>query len=188
MADAFLITKDYCASTSSHCYSQNNGLYDPGLDASVESNLPTGPPPSLVFGGYDANRAYGDFIGMAYGIGPVDLLDITINVLAGFSPFEFKTTSGSLLPESSLKLGLPLSIGINPYAPYISLHEAACVAIAKNLPVMWEPTLGLYLWNTTSPYYDNIVNSASALSFAFKASILGNVTISVPFRHLNLTF
>jgi hypothetical protein len=146
----------------------------------------TGPAPSLYFGGYDKTRAYGDVLSKPGGVGPVDLLDIKIGVLAGLSPYEFNMTSSGLLHKGSIQQD-PVSVGIDPCAPYLSIPRLACDAIAEYLPVTLDRGLGLYIWDVASPQYTKIVNSATALSFVFSSSDFYNVTISVPFKHLNLT-
>ncbi|KAI1812843.1 hypothetical protein GGS20DRAFT_556334 [Poronia punctata] len=146
-------------------------------------SVTTGPPPSLIFGGYDAARAYGTVFGALGGAGPVNLSQISIDVIDGHSPFQFNVTSGPLLNDQ----GPPLLVGIDPCAPYITLPRAACEAMKTYLPIDYAPKLGVYLWDTESPYYNNIVRSASALSFTFASADGINVTISVPFQHLNLT-
>ncbi|KAH9908951.1 hypothetical protein F4778DRAFT_714707 [Xylariomycetidae sp. FL2044] len=146
----------------------------------------TGPPPSLYWGGYDRNRVLGNVYTLQGGFTTL-LLDISINVIDGHSPFPFQTKSG-LLSAGNSSMALPLSTGIDPCAPYIYLPRSSCDAITESLPVTYDESLGLYLWDQTSPDYPNIVNSASALSFTFTSSTTENVvTIHVPFKHLNLT-
>jgi hypothetical protein len=158
-------------------------------------------PGSLLFGGYDRNRLVGDVLSFPGDIHtPVNLLDISIRVIKGHSPFETlpsPTTTDS--PKQPVATGLlaqgnssitsaGLPVLLDPCSPYLTLPKSTCDAIAAHLPVTHDPALGLYLWDTSSPSYSRIVASASALSFTLMGqSNTETLTINVPFRHLNLT-
>ena len=162
-------------------------------------------PLSLYLGGYDMSRAIGavstQVTSSGAGGGPssafiADLLDIGLGVEQGASPFTPPTQNG-LLGSGNWSIGnAPLSVLVNPTAPYLNLPNSTCAAIASQLPVSYQPTLGLWFWNTDDPAYSRVVSSPSYLSFTFFASNLtggvtdkpsGNITIKIPFALLNLT-
>lgn len=150
-------------------------------------------PGSLVFGGYDRNRVLGTVLSLSGDISkPALLKDIGITVIRGASPFSTpqSTLARGLLAANNETLsaspGLPITL--DPCSPYITLPRSVCDNIASHLPVTYSSALGLYLWDTASPRYRLVVSSASALSFTFLGgSNTQNLTIHVPFRHLNLT-
>lgn len=72
---------------------------------------------------------------------------------------------------------------MNLVAPYLALPNSTCDAIAKELPVTYNPKYGLYFWNVEDPQYTRIVTSPTYLGFTFD----NNFTIKVPFKLLNLT-
>ncbi|KAH8659918.1 aspartic peptidase domain-containing protein [Xylariales sp. PMI_506] len=150
-------------------------------------------PGSLYFGGYDQNRVLGDVItkgGSEEDTGATAneflLKDISIDVVDGSSPFNFSGSATGLLAQNDAPLEEGLYLRVDGCSPYLTLPSSTCQAIAQHLPVTYSANLGLWLWNTNDPQYSTIVNSASALSFVFEDTA-GEVTISVPFRHLNLT-
>ena len=68
------------------------------------------------------------------------------------------------------------------------LPPSTCQAIAAHLPVTYSPAFNLYLWNTSSPAYPQIVSSPHYLSFTFASGVDQTTrTINVPFAQLNLT-
>ncbi|KAJ6442796.1 eukaryotic aspartyl protease [Purpureocillium lavendulum] len=141
---------------------------------------------SLLYGGYDRNRVVGDVLGIDGAFTDTILLkDIGIRVIKGTSPFGF-TLKESLLAAGNISLSSGLQVRLDACSPYLTLPKSTCDEIAANLPLLYNSSLGLYLWNTTNPQYQQIVRSASALSFTFSH---GNkeLTINVPFQHLNLT-
>ncbi|TVY39363.1 hypothetical protein LOCC1_G004300 [Lachnellula occidentalis] len=170
-------------------------LFDAGITPSNSYGLHVGSvamgiPPSLYFGGYEQSRVLGLVTAQDYGLNflPIDLLDISIGVAVGNSPFDFSSKAG-LLASGNASIGPALQVHVDYNPPYISLPRSTCDAIAAELPVHFEPSLGLYLWNTTNPNYTTIVTSPSFLGFTFRlnASISQNMTINVPFSLLNLT-
>ncbi|KAI1107876.1 aspartic peptidase domain-containing protein [Jackrogersella minutella] len=186
-----------CASLGGGEYPLPNGtsisiptqLYTRGKTASDSFGMhlgsrTTGPEPSLYFGGYDQKRVLGPILTTPNAT--LSLKDISINVVAGYSPFRFTSTKTGLLAAGSA-IGDTLEVGIDGCAPYISLPQSTCDAIAEWLPVKYNNLMGLYTWETDSPQYLNIVKSASVLSFTFLSSNDHEVTVSVPFMHLNLT-
>lgn len=146
---------------------------------------------SLYFGGYDKNRVVGDIITVDADIrgDGITLRDISIDVIGDNSPFEFDGDSEEgLLADSNTTIGSSLKVYVDGCSPYLTLPESTCKNIASHLPIYLDEPLGLYLWNTSSPKYDRIVSSASALSFSFIAdSNVDPIKIRVPFMHLNLT-
>jgi hypothetical protein len=147
-------------------------------------------PGSLVFGGYDMARVIGD-ISTAnsqdiHGDMFIYLLDISIGVAKGGSPFPFQEKTGLLRDlENNTKT---MKTRPNPTIPYLYLPENTCKTIAAYLPVKYLPSLDLYTWDTDSPKYDEIVSSPAFLAFHFQRSgAQGNLTIKVPFSLLNLT-
>jgi hypothetical protein len=148
-------------------------------------------PLSLWLGGYDKSRVLGSVSSQPCtnsGLN-IDLLDIGIGVDNGASPFPYPARQGILSDgNSSISNSVPMSVV--PAAPYIYLPKSTCDAIAKDLPVTFNPKYGLYFWNIQDPRYRQIVASPSYLSFTFTASggtNGGNITVKVPFQLLNLT-
>lgn len=149
-----------------------------------------GPPLSLWLGGYDRSRIVGPVsVQSLNNWDPqIDLLDIGIDVDHGASPFSFGSRA-EILAEGNSSIGRSIPLLMNPNAPYLALPNSTCTAIAKNLPVTYNPKYGLYFWNVNDPLYERIVTSPSYLSFTFRAAGLdtSNITIKVPFQLLNLT-
>ncbi|CAG7961503.1 unnamed protein product [Penicillium salamii] len=147
-------------------------------------------PGSLILGGYDKSRALGDISAQPHtgNSAPIQLLEISLGVAAGGSPWEFPRKSG-LLAQGNSSLTSGTSVLANVVDPYIYLPQSSCDAIAAELPVTHNPDLGLYLWNTDDTQYTKIVTSASYLAFTFIKDNTNdqNITIRVPFQLLNLT-
>ncbi|ORY55838.1 aspartic peptidase domain-containing protein, partial [Pseudomassariella vexata] len=162
----------------------------------IGSIMPTTIPGSLWFGGYDKSRAVNDMLSLPirdpYTSWTAALVDISITVIAGGSPFPWRSKSGLLASgKSSMEIDRRLDLEIDPCTPYLNLPKSTCDALAAELPVTYDEGLGLYLWNTWSIDYHRIVQSASALTFTFidpnNSNLRGVINISVPFMHLNLT-
>ncbi|KAL4727778.1 hypothetical protein ACLX1H_004467 [Fusarium chlamydosporum] len=145
-------------------------------------------PGSLWFGGYDQNRVVGEILSMNGG--PRDgitLRDISIDVVGSKSPFNFRSKTG-LLAEGNSSIGPSFKVLVDGCSPYLTLPESTCNNIAAHLPVKFSKDLGLYLWDTKSEKYKEIISSASTLSFEFiSTSNTDPVKIRIPFMHLNLT-
>lgn len=159
----------------------------------IGSAAPQQVPGSLWFGGYDRNRAVNDMLAIPIAdpylvFTDAPLVDISINVVKGGSPFPWNS-KGGLLASGNSSIGDRLPMAIDPCFPYINLPKSSCDAIAAEIPVTYNEGLGLYLWNTESPDYSRIVQSPSVLSFTFMDPNNNSrrVNISVPFMHLNLT-
>jgi len=71
--------------------------------------------------------------------------------------------------------------------PYLYLPQDTCDAIAAHLPVTYNADYNLYIWNSNSQAYKEIVSSPHFLSFTFSAGSGGSTIINVPFALLNLT-
>ncbi|KAI6091268.1 hypothetical protein F4821DRAFT_281205 [Hypoxylon rubiginosum] len=78
-------------------------------------------------------------------------------------------------------------VKINPAVPYIYLPYGTCETAADNLPVTWNSSLGLYLWNTEDPLFSRIVGSPAVLGFHLVDRNRMRFTIKMPFRLMNLT-
>lgn len=156
---------------------------------------------SLWFGGYDKNRVIGEVLAIPiphpYVIfDGLPLVDISINVVKGGSPFRpngdqgngWRSKSG-YLDSGNATIGSQLKVRLDGCHPYLNLPKSTCDALAADLPVTYQPNLGLYTWNTDSPAWYRIVSSASALTFTFldPDNNAHCVNVSVPFMHLNLT-
>ena len=143
---------------------------------------------SLWLGGYDASRIIGPVSSQSTNNFQfaIDLLDIGIGVDHGGSPLLFLPQQGLLSQRNSSLPNAGLPVTLNPSAPYLSLPNSTCAAIANNLPVTYDAGMALYFWDTADHRYAKIVTSPTYLSFVFRGSS-GNLTIKVPFQLLNLT-
>ena len=151
--------------------------------------------PSLIYGGYDQNRVIEPVITLSNQPpnGPerppfmATLLDISIAVAEGGSPFPYSSKRGLLQTTEKSSAG-GTEVSIDSSSPYLSLPPPTCDAITADLPVHLDPGTGLYLWDTNDPNYAALVNSASYLSFTFQNNgNPANVSINVPWKLLNLT-
>ena len=141
---------------------------------------------SLTWGGYDQSRVLGEvgsynLVGGDQSDMVLSLLDVQIGVENGSSPFNASSFAG-LLNSSNEQ-----PTNIMPNVPYMYMDPKTCAAIAQHLPVVLSSYTNLYIWNTTDPQYERIINSPSYLAFVFATSGVGNLTIKVPFQLLNLT-
>lgn len=155
-------------------------------------------PGSLVLGGYDVTRVLGDVSSQAYNGTrfPIQLLDIGIGVATGDSPWNSSriTSLLTLANSSSQQQNTSTEVLVTGADPYLYLPKSTCTAIATHLPVTYNTSLGLYLWNTKDTQYLKIVKSPSYLSFTFVANASSTtdtnsnnaITIKVPFALLNL--
>ncbi|KAK3328617.1 aspartic peptidase domain-containing protein [Cercophora scortea] len=145
---------------------------------------------SLFYGGYDRNRIVGGVLTLDGDFeGPILLQDIGIKVVKGSSPFDFPVSKTGLLASGNSSISaVGITVALDACSPYMTLPKSACDSIAAALPVTYNESLGLYLWNTDDARYSQIVSSASVLTFTFMGeSNTETLTINVPFRHLNLT-
>jgi hypothetical protein len=146
-------------------------------------------PGSLLFGGYDQNRIIGDILSETDDYTKaISLKDISIRVVDGSSPWTFQSKPGLLAANNASISSGGIKVSVDGCSPYLTLPKSTCDAITDHLPVDYDQSLGLYIWKTDDPKYSQIVSSASSLDFTFLGgSNTQTVTISVPFRHLNLT-
>ncbi|OJJ33978.1 hypothetical protein ASPWEDRAFT_52328 [Aspergillus wentii DTO 134E9] len=168
--------------------------YSYGLHiGSASQNIPG----SLYLGGYDQNRVLGDISTQSFisfssaepgGQLMIDMTDIGLGVATGGSPWNFTMKDG-LLTQSNSSILAPFSVEVNPVKPYLYLPQSTCDAITSHLPVTFNQSLGLYLWDTDSSHYQAITSSPAYLWFMFLKDTQNNqnITIKVPFALLNLT-
>ncbi|KAJ5452899.1 hypothetical protein N7445_001082 [Penicillium cf. griseofulvum] len=173
----------------------NSYLYDKGKIPSYSYGMHIGSASfgisgSLKLGGYDQGRVFGDVSAQPVDSGkfPIELIDIGIGVAKGGSPWKSSNMTG-LLAQSNSSLASGFTVAVDPANPYIYLPQSSCDAIAANLPVTYNPGLGLYFWDTADAQYTKIVTSPSYLGFTFTKNGVNteDITIKVPFALLNLT-
>ncbi|KAG9952079.1 hypothetical protein KCU85_g2360, partial [Aureobasidium melanogenum] len=140
--------------------------------------------PSLVMGGYDRSRCLTEPITTKDTT--FQLTDISVGANGSGWPFTTPYTANSNASANSQSglLGGSLEVLANPGVPYLHLPRATCDAIAKYLPVTYDQSLGLYLWNTESDarHFDEITQTFAYLTFTFS----DGSEINVPFSLLNL--
>ena len=143
---------------------------------------------SLILGGYDASRCFMDPI--VSDTTTFKLLDISLNVTRGLSAF-LKTDKSEVPGLLKINGGKATELEVQPEpgVPYLYLPKDTCDAIAEHLPVTYNEDFNLYLWDTDSPAYSEIVSSPHSLVFSFgsEANISQTANINVPFALLNLT-
>ena len=111
------------------------------------------------------------------------LVDISFGVESGGSPFGNGLIPRGLLHEKSQAPAFPVT---NPNIPHL-FSEATCSAVAKNLPVAFQPSLGLSTWNTADPRYTSFFSSPTYLSFIFLSAGPSRLNFKVPIQVLHLT-
>jgi hypothetical protein len=181
-------TYDESVTANTTLHSAYQGGFIPSLSyglhiGSAEPNI-TG---SLVLGGYDKSRILSDAI-VAGNDNLFRLTDIALNVSSGSSAFMKSSsayTNGLL--KTPTDFGEYVVVHPRPGLPYIYLPKETCDAIAEHLPVKYSADYNLYLWNTDSTAYENIVSSPHYLSFVFTDDTKTTTHINVPFALLNLT-
>lgn len=141
---------------------------------------------SLTWGGYDQSRVLGEvgsfnLVGGDQSDMVLSLLDVQIGVENGSSPFSADSFTGLLNSSNEQPTNLM------PNVPYMYMDPKTCAAVAQHLPVVLSSYTNLYIWNTTDPQFERIINSPSYLAFVFESPGAGNLTIKVPFQLLNLT-
>ena len=147
-------------------------------------------PLSLWLGGYDMSRVIGPVSAQPYSADVtnnnfiIDLLDIGVGVDHGGSPFSYSSRGGILAEGNDSISTVPVIV--NPTAPYLYLPRSTCAALAKDLPLTYIQSYGLYFWNASDPQYGKIITSPTYLGFTFRGSAQ-NLTIKVPLNLLNLT-
>ncbi|EPS34286.1 hypothetical protein PDE_09250 [Penicillium oxalicum 114-2] len=147
-------------------------------------------PGSLRLGGYDRSRVIGEVSSQPTDGGsfPIQMVDISIGVAGGGSPWNSSSITG-LLSHGNTSLVSGLRVDVDPANPYIYLPQSVCDAISAHLPVTHNSDLGLYFWNVNSPLYNQITASPSYLAFSFLRNGVNtdHITVKVPFALLNLT-
>lgn len=151
---------------------------------------------SVFLGGYDKSRLVGEVSTQSFtpsGQNPggklvIGMMDVGLGVGTGGSPWAYGR-KGGLLSQSNSSMDVPITVEVNPARPYLYLPQSTCHAIAAELPVTFNDSLGLYFWDTKNDSYANITSSAAYLSFTFEKDMTedSNTTIRVPFALLNLT-
>ncbi|GIZ49315.1 hypothetical protein CKM354_001234700 [Cercospora kikuchii] len=141
---------------------------------------------SMYYGGYDRGRTIGPIV--EFGRSAAYLQDIVIGVETGGSPFSFNDTKTGLLRNGQGEQS-SIPVSFQPIESYLALPRPTCERVAALLPVTYDSTLNLYLWDTEDARYTTIVSSPAYLGFVFSPSVTSSqrVTIKVPFRLLNLT-
>lgn len=145
-------------------------------------------PGSLIFGGFDRGRVIGPVLSFDAHTA-IGLLDITIGVETGGSPFSFDYRENFLTTPDSASVTQPIDSYLKPEYPYIYLPQLTIEALAEHLPITYSDQAGFWLWDTKDPAYEKIITSPAYLGFVFP-SLTGNSaneTIKVPFRLLNMT-
>lgn len=184
---------DYCHDSSCNPISY---LYGQNVIQSVSWGMHIGSaalryPGSLILGGYDKGRLVGPVITSQItgdNSDVFELLDVTLGVETGGSPFESNQQhmGGLLISED----GLPATTLVTELTtdfPYIFLPSKTIEAVVKHLPLRSDATSGYFLWDVDDPNYEQIVSSPAYLGFVFSATADVNVTIKVPMTLLNLT-
>lgn len=144
---------------------------------------------SLFLGGYDAKRLI-ERPAIYHSHGQPNLTGISISSTGAPLNSSYSIdpwASLSKKPGSNL-LPSQLSVYLSPHVPNLLLPKSVCQAIAAFLPVNYDASTNLYLWNTSSSLYTTITKSSTPiyhLSFTFDD--ISNTTIKVPFSLLDLT-
>ena len=165
----------------------------------------------MILGGYDQNRVLGE-VGMfnvliatpqegasaelSIGGPQAYLLDVALDVETGASPFNqlssislwygIQNDDGAIDSENAGgKAGSRLVL-ISPIVPYMYLPLGICETAARYLPVIWNASLELYLWNMNHQY-SRIVKSPAFMAIVLADNFAKNITIKIPFQLLNLT-
>lgn len=142
---------------------------------------------SLVLGGYDKSRILSDAI-IAGNNSLFRLTDIALNVSSGGSAFlKASSAYNNGLLKTPSDFGEYVVVQPRPGLPYMYLPRDTCDAIAEFLPVTYSADYNLYLWDTESSAYEDIVSSPHYLSFVFSDDTKPTAHINVPFALLNLT-
>lgn len=171
-------------------------------------------PGSCILGGYEQHRALGRVGVFDYDMSyawpvqhSIEVVDLVLGTQIGSSPFSngvqdegsiwsrgFNTADAGAGNESARYYASP-----SLESPYIYMPPGACEVLAARLPVTYEQTLKLWLWNTdanttssssssSSPSAaERLTRSSAYLAFVLRDRTQTNITIKVPFRLLNLT-
>lgn len=189
-------------STSPSTYYYQNGMLSSSSFGLTFGSASMGIPGSFHYGGYDPSKIVGPVGVQPFLPAPnsgsltviqggssetiwqdffqTTLEQIGIQTLLGVTPLTAGDFSGILQSRG-------LTVQFDPTSPYIYLPRQVCDALASPLPVTYNSTLNVYLWNTSSPQYTSVIRSPTVLSASLASRNGSAVTISVPFALLNLT-
>jgi hypothetical protein len=119
------------------------------------------------------------FNGVGGGEPAVNMIDVTLGVETGTTPFN-STNIGSLYRLGNSHNSSEL-VSLNPTVPYMQFPLGTCEAVAEFLPVTFNDGLGLFLWNMNDPQFERIVSSAAYMAISFATTGSGSLTIKSPF-------
>ncbi|KAK4206176.1 aspartic peptidase domain-containing protein [Rhypophila decipiens] len=153
---------------------------------------------SLILGGYDEARVIGPVAAFEMQLGHpfMFLADVFLSIETGERHFNVSESDmrpiwqGDAFDPANEQFGGKkgnVIVATKPAVPGIYLPEPACANAAKYLPVRYDNATGYYLWDTSAPDYEALINSAAYLAFTFADYQAKNVTIKVPLKLLNLT-
>ncbi|KAK0618821.1 aspartic peptidase domain-containing protein [Immersiella caudata] len=150
---------------------------------------------SLILGGYDEARVVGPVAAFEMVLGhPILFLNnVALGVETGAHHFTAEPApiwQGDAVDAVAVQLGGRqgnIILNPNPAVPGIYLPAPTCENAAKYLPVKYDNNTGYYLWDTSEPHYEPLINSAAYLAFTFADHQARNVTIKIPMKLLNLT-
>jgi hypothetical protein len=142
--------------------------------------------PSLYWGGYDSARLLGPPI--TSNNDTFILRDISMTVSSGGGAYLNNSANSTIPILSSSGIGqTPIVAKPDPGPPYMYLPKSVCDSIATHLPVSYNKDFNLYIWDTTSSAYIDILSSPHSLTFTFDSAIGSGTNINVPFALLKLT-
>ncbi len=168
-------------------------------------------PGSMILGGYDQNRVLGEvgtfFLSIPELVGPQGItssiggpqayiLDVALDVETGDSPSNqsdrisvWHSINDQYGATPSVAAGGKIGsrlVTTSPSVPYMYLPKGLCETAAQYLPVTWNASLELYIWDMSSQYA-RIVGSSAYMPIVLADAFAKNITIKVPFQVLNLT-
>lgn len=149
-----------------------------------------GVPPSLVFGGYDPSRIagpcsrqpLGQFQNVNYNMWftparpylatAISVIDASLGVAQEPSPFNFTHQGGFLNYDPSAWSGKSVVASIDASVPYMYLPKLTCDALAAELDLAFNASVGLYFWPDAQESRGQLspANTSSYLSFTFAAN------------------
>ncbi|KAK4182382.1 aspartic peptidase domain-containing protein [Podospora australis] len=180
---------------------------------------------NLVLGGYNPDRVMGEVAvfdlmddsastGASY-LPKIYLADVQLGVDEGGVPFDWPASWGKVrrimdeLPRNSkldllarkqkgMGIGSTVLVVPDPTVPLMYLPPGACEHAAEHLPIWWNSTLALWIWNMTDPRFERIMRSPAHMNFVLRNGrnrfqgadsfpISQTIHIKVPFSLLNLT-
>ncbi|KAI9670397.1 MAG: hypothetical protein M1817_004440 [Caeruleum heppii] len=143
--------------------------------------------PSLYFGGFDQSRVIGKVV--SSDDATFVLKDIAINIT--HRDGQAHTSDGLLKRnQGGTGNGDDIMVTPDPGVPYLYLPQETCDSIAAKLPIQYNPSLGLYIWDSSSAsqsFFESLTRSTASLAFTFGSPGDSTVSVNVPFSLLNLT-